>query len=111
MDPNACSILMPQPNASANASSNANANHNQNEPGLNQSQYREQAGITVSDDETRAFLFEFIPSLRMIKCTLRERVFLVDLERLASLYARGARGATATPVSRVKHLLNEDSSK
>lgn len=75
------------------------------------SEYREQAGITVSDEETKAYLFEFIPALRMIKYTDRDRVYLIDLERLSSLWARGARRATATPVARVKHLLNEERSK
>lgn len=58
--------------------------------------------IKVLDAETGAYLCEFNPQLNVLKLHHRDRMFVIDLERLASLYERGFRAVKANAASQTK---------
>lgn len=59
-------------------------------------------GIAVHSAETKEFLFEFVPSVAVVKVTSHGRTYMIDVTQLVQMYGRGQRQCTATSLSQVK---------
>lgn len=61
-------------------------------------------GIAVHSSETKEFLFEFVPSVAVVKVTAHGRTYLVDVTQLVAMHSRGQRQVTAAPLSQIKRM-------
>jgi len=76
-----------------------------------QSEVKALAPIKVVDADTGAYLCEFMPAAGLLKLRLRDRLFIIDIERLAMLYSKGFRAVKSTAVVQDRPFMEEPKSK